>query len=49
VKSLRLPYHEVLSQPKEVGRKIADFLETELHVDAMATQVDASLYRNRAK
>ena len=49
VKALRVPYHEVLSGPKEIGEKIADFLGTELNVDAMTGQVDASLYRNRAK
>jgi hypothetical protein len=28
---------------------VADFLEMKLDVDAMAAQVDASLYRNRVK
>jgi hypothetical protein len=49
VKSLRIPYHEVLSNPTDTGRQIAQFLDFELDVQAMAQQVDASLYRNRAK
>jgi hypothetical protein len=49
VKSLRMPYHEVLSHPKETGRLVAQFLDLELDVGAMTQQVDASLYRNRAK
>jgi len=49
VKSLPIPYHEVLSEPREIGQQIAQFLEIALDVDAMAQRVDASLYRNRAK
>ena len=49
VKALRVPYHEVLSGPKEIGQQIGEFLGVELNVEAMAGQVDASLYRNRAK
>lgn len=49
VKALRVPYHDVLSKPKEVAQQIAGFLNSGLDVDAMAQQVDASLYRNRAK
>ena len=49
VKALRLPYHEVLSKPKEVAPQLAEFLATPLDVEKMAQQVDASLYRNRAK
>lgn len=49
VKSLRLPYHEVLSKAKDVGQQLAQFLGLPLNVDAMAQQVDASLYRNRSK
>ena len=44
---LRVPYHDVLNQPSEVSRKISDFLGIPLNVEAMAQQVDASLYRNR--
>lgn len=49
VKALRIQYHDVLSQPKEIGQRLATFLEAPLDVEAMAKQVDASLYRNRAK
>ncbi|HYM77704.1 MAG TPA: sulfotransferase family protein [Candidatus Dormibacteraeota bacterium] len=49
VKALRVPYHEVLSAPKEMGQKISDFLGTPLNLDAMIQQVDASLYRNRTR
>jgi hypothetical protein len=44
-----MPYHEVLEKPKAIGNQLAQFLGTALDVDAMARQVDASLYRNRAK
>jgi len=47
VKALRIPYHDVLGAPREIGQKISDFLGTSLNLDAMAQQVDASLYRNR--
>lgn len=49
VKALRVPYHEVLGKPKEVSHQLAQFLGIALNVDAMTPQVDASLYRNRAK
>lgn len=49
VKSLRMPYHEVLTTPKEIGRRLSEFLELPLDVNAMTQQVDASLYRNRSK
>jgi|SRR4051812_32782138 hypothetical protein len=48
VKALRLPYHEVLTSPKEVGLRLAEFLAIPLNVEAMMQQVDSSLYRNRA-
>jgi hypothetical protein len=49
VKTLRIPYHEALSSPKEISKQLEQFLEMPLNVDAMVQQVDASLYRNRAK
>jgi hypothetical protein len=49
VKALRVPYHDVLSNPKEVGQHLAHFLGIPLNVEAMTKQVDVSLYRNRAK
>ncbi|HTW59580.1 MAG TPA: hypothetical protein VMD99_15745 [Terriglobales bacterium] len=49
VKALRVPYHEVLSKPKEVGQGVAEFLGLDLNLDLMTQQVDESLYRNRGK
>ncbi len=49
VKALRVPYHEALKNAEETSRTLADFLDVDLNVEAMAQQVDASLYRNRAK
>lgn len=49
VQAMRIPYHDVLSKPKEIAEQLAQFLGTALDVDAMAQQVDASLYRNRGK
>ena len=46
---LRLPYHDVLNQPKETSRKIQEFLGIPLDLEAMTQQVDASLYRQRKK
>ena len=49
VKTLRVPYHEVLSSPKDICERLAQFLGITLNFEAMTQQVDASLYRNRAK
>ncbi len=49
VKALRIQYHEVVSNPKDVAQRLAEFLGIPLNVEAMTQQVDASLYRNRAK
>jgi hypothetical protein len=49
VKALRVPYHEALNQPEKIAEQLAKFLELPLNVEAMAQQVDASLYRNRVK
>jgi hypothetical protein len=49
VKVLRLPYHDVLSEPKATAEKIAQFLGMVLDVEAMTRQVDESLYRQRVK
>jgi hypothetical protein len=49
VKALRVPYHEVLSEPQEVGWRVTEFLEIDLNLDLMTQQVDQSLYRNRGK
>jgi hypothetical protein len=47
-KSLRVPYHDVLHDAEDVGRKLIQFLEIALDLDAMTRQIDATLYRNRA-
>jgi len=47
VKALRVAYQDALRRPKETGQKLVDFLGVPLDVNAMARQVDASLYRNR--
>ncbi len=49
VKALRMPYHDVLSRPKETSEQLAQFLGMELKMEPMIQQVDASLYRNRSK
>jgi hypothetical protein len=49
LKILRVAYHRVLSEPKEVSEQVCRFLEAGLDVEAMAQQVDQSLYRQRAK
>ena len=47
VRSLRVPYHNALSQPKEVAQQLEQFLGIRLNIEAMVQQVDGSLYRNR--
>jgi hypothetical protein len=47
VKTLRVPYHEVLRDAREVAHKLAQFLKADLDVEAMARAVDGTLYRNR--
>lgn len=49
VKSMPIPYHDLLASPKAIGQKIAEFLLFPLNLEALAAQVDASLYRNRSK
>lgn len=49
VKSLLVPYHDTLNQPREVAQRVTEFLETGLNVEAMTHEVDVSLYRNRKK
>ena len=48
-KTLRLPYHDVLHDPKDAAGKLVQFLEADLNTEVMSQQVDASLYRNRSK
>lgn len=49
MKTLRVPYHEVLSDGEGVTQKVTEFLGIDLNVEAMTRQVDAGLYRNRSK
>ena len=49
VKTLRVPYHEVLRDAEAIARKLIQFLGVSLNVEAMSQQVDASLYRNRSE
>lgn len=48
VKVIRVPYHEVLRSPENIARKLADFLEIKLDIQAMIQRVDPALYRNRS-
>jgi hypothetical protein len=48
VRTLRVPYHEVLRDAEDVAHKIASFLDVGLNVEAMTRAVDATLYRNRS-
>ena len=49
LKVLRVAYHRVLSEPKEICAQVCRFFEATLNIEAMAKQVDQSLYRQRAK
>jgi hypothetical protein len=46
---LRVHYHRLLREPKPVAEEVAKFLRMGLDLEAMAQQVDGSLYRNRMK
>ena len=48
VESLRIQYHDVLTEPLEIGRSVSKFLGSDLALEAMVAQVDGSLYRNRS-
>ena len=49
VKTLRVPYHEVLRDAAAIAKKLAQFLGIPLNLEEMTRQVDTSLYRNRSK
>ena len=49
VKTFRVSYHDVLANPEETSRQVAEFLGTPLNPSKMIEQVDASLYRNRGQ
>lgn len=40
-------YHEVVANPMEQARKVAEFLDNRVDAEKMAAAVDPSLYRNR--
>jgi Sulfotransferase domain len=44
----RLPYHELLAEPKATAARLAGFLNLPLDTEAMARQVDPSLHRQRS-
>jgi hypothetical protein len=48
LKVLRVHYHRLLSEPREISLSVGHFIEVPLDLDAMARQVDQSLYRQRA-
>ena len=49
VRALRVDYQKVLEQPEEIGRRLTGFLGIPLDLEALARQVDTSLYRNRSR
>lgn len=49
IQILRVHYHRALREPKATAESVADFLEVSLDLDAMTSEVDQSLYRNRMK
>jgi len=49
VRTLRVSYHEVLRDAEDISQELTQFLGTDLNVQAMTRQVDATLYRNRSR
>ena len=49
VKTLRVPYQELLRDAEIIAKKLAQFLGVSLDAEAMTHQVDPTLYRNRSK
>jgi len=43
----RMGYRKVLSEPAATAKTLREFLELDLSVEAMVSQVDPTLYRNR--
>jgi len=43
----RVGYRKLLNDPKSLAQAVRDFLDRDLNVEAMAREVDPSLYRNR--
>jgi sulfotransferase family protein len=49
LKVMRVHYHRLLSETKEIAENLSQFLEHPLDLEAMVQQVDGKLYRQRAK
>ena len=49
VKTLCVPYHEVLRDGEVIAEKVIQFLDVSLNLEAMSQQVDATLFRNRSE
>lgn len=47
IQTLYISYNQVLCQPLEVFKRVDDFLTVSLDIDAMASVVDPSLYREK--
>lgn len=47
IESLDVDYHEVVGNPLDQARRIADFVGGDLDAETMARAVDGELYRNR--
>lgn len=45
---IRIPYHDIVREPRAVALRLTDFLAVPLDVEAMTRQVDQNLYRQRA-
>jgi hypothetical protein len=43
----RVRYRKVLSDPTGSAKAVGDFLDIQLNMEAMALEMDPSLYRNR--
>jgi hypothetical protein len=49
VKTLRVPYHEVLRDAESVAKTVTQFLGVPLDIEAMTRQADATLFGNRSE
>ncbi|MAM30057.1 MAG: hypothetical protein CMC13_13630 [Flavobacteriaceae bacterium] len=47
VEILYIDYKQILEKPEEMAKKVQEFIGKDLDVEAMASCVDTSLYRNR--
>lgn len=44
---VKIVYKDVIEKPEDAAKVIAEFLGEELDIEAMTSQVEAKLYRNR--